>query len=251
MPKMAFILLFAVAFLVGCTDISKEPEGAQGEKGPVKELPLSEYKDSVVLDMYEGSRKSWVLRTRHLVRWPRTDLVKATPVDLVVFDSLGAQVVKVTADSGSVDEAINFLAATGRVHAHSAKGVDIRTDSLRWNKTLNQIHTEARVRVISEEGDTLTGRGFRSDAKLDNWQILADVKGVFQKVEERFQEADKPAGDTAARADSAGGAGSVDTSAAPYAPAAVSGAPATGPGTAVPDTGRGTRPGGDTARGAR
>ncbi|HLP41719.1 MAG TPA: LPS export ABC transporter periplasmic protein LptC, partial [Fibrobacteria bacterium] len=195
---MLFIMV-PLAFLAGgCAEIGKESEGKPG--GPHKDLPLSEYKDSVVLDMYEGSRKSWVLRTRHLVKWPRTDLVKATPVDLMVFDSLGAQVVKVTADSGSVDEAINFLAATGRVHAHSAKGVDIRTDSLRWNKTLNQIHTEARVRVISEEGDTLTGRGFLSDAKLDNWQILADVKGVFQKVEERFQEADKPADSTAAPA---------------------------------------------------
>jgi LPS export ABC transporter protein LptC len=157
----------------------------------VKELPLSEYKDTVVLDMYEGSRKSWVLKTRHLVKWPRTDLVKARPVDLVVFDSLEKQAVKVTADSGSVDEAISFLAATGHVHAKSVKGVEIWTDSLRWNKSLDQINTEARVRVVSEEGDVLTGRGFVSDAKLDNWQILADVKGVFQKVEERFQKADQ------------------------------------------------------------
>jgi hypothetical protein len=129
------------------------------------------------------------------VKWPRTDLVKARPVNLVVFDTLEKQAVKVTADSGSVDEAISFLAATGKVHAKSVKGVEIWTDSLRWNKTLNQINTEARVRVISEDGDVLTGRGFISDAKLDNWQILADVKGVFHKVEERFQKADK---DTAA-----------------------------------------------------
>lgn len=188
MPNMAFLLLFIVALLAGCTDVAKDQVP---EKGPFKELPLSEYKDTVILDMYEGSRLSWVLKTRHLVKWPRTDLVKCRPVDLVVYDTLGVQAVKVTADSGSVDEAINFLAATGKVHAHSVKGVDITTDSLRWNKTLNQINTEARVRVVSEDGDTLTGRGFISDAKLDNWQILADVKGVFQKVEQRFQDADK------------------------------------------------------------
>lgn len=194
MPNMAFLLLSAlVALMAGCTHVDKD----QGPyKGPVKELPLSEYRDTVILDMYEGSRLSWVLRTQHLVKWPRTDLVKCRPVNLTVFDTLGAQVVQVTADSGSVDEAISFLAATGRVHAHSVKGVDITTDSLRWNKTLNQINTEARVRVISEDGDTLTGRGFISDAKLDNWQILADVKGIFQKVEERFQKADQ---DTAAQ----------------------------------------------------
>jgi LPS export ABC transporter protein LptC len=201
MPNMAPLLL-SIVLWTGCTSVDKEPPDHQG---PVKPLPLSEYKDSVVLDMYEGSRLSWVLRTRHLVKWPKTDLVNAKPVDLVVYDSLGVQAVKVTADSGSVDEAISYLAATGRVHAHSVKGVEITTDSLRWNKTLNQINTEARVRVISEEGDTLTGRGFISDAKLDNWQILADVKGVFQKVEERFQEADKDSTAAPAPADSIAG----------------------------------------------
>jgi hypothetical protein len=70
--------------------------------------------------------------------------------------------------------------------------VDIRTDSLRWNKAINQISTEAHVRVVSEDGDILTGKGFISDAKLDNWQILSNVKGVFQKVTERVEQADKP-----------------------------------------------------------
>lgn len=215
---MALLLLLSGALLAACTTVDRDPAA---QNGPVKELPLSEYKDSVVLDMYEDSRLSWVLRTRHLVKWPKTDLVKARPVDLVVHDSLGVQTVKVTADSGSVDEAISYLAATGRVHAYSVKGVDITTDSLRWNKTLNQINTEARVRVISEDGDTLTGRGFISDAKLDNWQILADVKGVFQKVEERFQEADKdsaarsPADTAARRADSAGAAPAASGSLSP------------------------------------
>jgi LPS export ABC transporter protein LptC len=162
------------------------------DKGPIKELPLAEYKDTTLLDMYEGSHKSWVLKTKYLVKWPRTDLVRAKPVDLIVYDSLGKDVFKVTSDSGSVDENISFLVASGHVHGHSIKGVDIRTDSLRWNKAINQISTEAHVRVVSEDGDILTGKGFISDAKLDNWQILSNVKGVFQKVTERVQEADKP-----------------------------------------------------------
>lgn len=239
MPKMALLLLlglFSIGFWAGCTDIDKDQSAPKGE---FKELPLSEYKDTVTLDMYEGSRLSWVLNTRHLVKWPRTDMVKCRPVDLVVYDTTGAQVVRVTSDSGYVDEAISYLAATGNVHALSAKGVDIRTDSLRWNKTLNQINTEARVRVVSEDGDVLTGRGFTSDAKLDNWQILADVKGVFQKVNERFQEADK---DTAAQGgvpgpDSAAGR---DTSASkapgPDAPAPSASAPGSPASPSAPST---------------
>lgn len=191
---MAFVLLglISLGFSLGllclsaCTKVGEQPT----EKGPTKELPLAEYRDTTILDMYEGSRLSWVLKTKYLVKWPRTEMVKAKPVNLIVYDTLGNVMVRVTSDSGSVDEGISFLVASGHVHGHSEKGVDITSDSLRWNKAINQISTDARVRVISEDGDILTGKGFISDAKLDNWQILSDVKGVFQKVEERFQHAD-------------------------------------------------------------
>src|SRR4051812_17331527 len=222
MPWVALLLLV----LVSCTKVDNEPKA----KGPVKELPLAEYRDTTILDMYEGSRLSWILKTHYLVKWPRTDLVRARPVDLNVFDSVGKTMVRVTSDSGSVDEAVSFLVASGHVHGHSEKGVDITTDSLRWNKAINQISTEARVRVVSEDGDILTGRGFLSDAKLDNWQILSDVKGVFQKVNQRFQDADKDSAhaDTSAHKATAPGA--------PTSGVAPSGTPPSGGagGTSVP-----------------
>jgi hypothetical protein len=127
-----------------------------------------------------------------MVRWPGSELVHAAPVDLEVFDSTGAFLVRVTADSGSVDEPVNFLLAKGNVHGRSAKGMELFTDSLRWSKTLDHVSTEAEVRVISENGDELTGRGFVSDANLDRWQILSDVRGVFPDAEERAREADGP-----------------------------------------------------------
>lgn len=199
MQWVAFILLI---LLSACSRVGDPPTA----KGPTRELPLAEYKDTTILDMYEGSHKSWVLKTQYLVKWPRTDLVRARPVDLVVYDTLGKSQFRVTADSGTVDEGISFLVASGHVHGHSEKGVDIKSDSLRWNKAINQISTEARVRVVSEEGDVLTGKGFISDAKLDNWQILSDVKGVFQKVEKRIQDADKDTTKTVTPPDSAGAA---------------------------------------------
>ena len=154
-------------------------------------LPLTEYNDTTVLDMHDGSHKAWRLVTTHLVRWPGTELVHATPVDLSMFDSTGAFLMRVTADSGAVDEAVTFLQAKGHVFGRSAKGMELRTDSLRWNKSLNEVRTDAGVRVVSENGDILTGKGFTSDANLDHWQILSDVKGVFQQVEERTAD---PAG---------------------------------------------------------
>lgn len=214
MRQAAFFLLsllgpgsaaFLGTGLSGCTRLDEGPQ----KPGKKQALPLAEYRDTTVLDMYEGSRRSWVLHTLHLVRWPHSDMVHAKPVRLVVFDSLEKELVRVTSDSGSVDENVNYLLASGHVHAVGKNGVDLRTDSLRWNKSANQISTEARVRVVSEEGDILTGKGFLSDANLDNWQILSEVKGVFQNLTERVEESPAAAGPgpaaDSARTDSARG----------------------------------------------
>jgi LPS export ABC transporter protein LptC len=174
-------LLLLVAAFTACSrkdDARKYPHDA-------KTLPLTEYDDTTVLDMHDGSHKAWRLVTTHLVRWPGAELVHATPVDLSMYDSVGAFLMRVTADSGAVDEAVTFLLARGRVFGRSAKGMELRTDSLRWDKRLNEVRTDAKVRVLSENGDILTGTGFTSDANLDHWQILSDVKGVFQQAEER------------------------------------------------------------------
>ena len=176
--------LLTLFLLVGCLLACSKADAPRVEKadGP---LPLTEYRDTTILDMHDGSRLSWRLKTLHLVRWPGSELVNAVPVDLTVFDSLGRLLMRVTADSGAVDEAVTFLRAQGHVHGVSSKGMELRTDSLRWSKTLNQVTTDAAVRVISENGDLLTGRGFVSDANLDHWQILSEVKGVFQQAGDR------------------------------------------------------------------
>lgn len=167
---------FALAAPWGCSR-GDAPRRKAGDAGP---LPLTEYHDTTILDMHDGSRLAWRLTTTRLVRWPGSELVQANPVDLSVYDSAGGAMMRVTADSGAVDEAATFLLARGHVHGVSAKGMHLFTDSLRWSKPLNQVVTEAGVRVISESGDTLTGRGFVSDANLDHWQILSGVRGVFR-----------------------------------------------------------------------
>jgi LPS export ABC transporter protein LptC len=189
MSRIVLLLSFLV-LLAGCSR-KEEKEARRLREGTP--LPLTEYHDTTILDMHDGSRMAWRLTTLHLVRWPGAELVHATPVDLSMFDSTGAFLMRVTADSGAVDEAVNFLLARGHVFGRSAKGMELRTDSLRWNKSLNQVTTDARVRVVSENGDILTGKGFVSDANLDHWQILSDVEGVFQQVDERAAELD-PAG---------------------------------------------------------
>ena len=64
MFRVAFILLLGAVCFQACTKISDAPTA----KGPKRELPLAEYRDTTILDMYEGSHLSWVLKTLHLVK---------------------------------------------------------------------------------------------------------------------------------------------------------------------------------------
>src|SRR6187431_3078249 len=115
---LPFVLTLFLAF--GCSRV--ENPRVEGGDGPI---PLTEYRDTTILDMHDGSRLSWRLKTMRLVRWPGSELVNAVPVDLTVFDSLGRFLMRVTADSGAVDEAVNFLLAQGHVHGVSSKGMDL------------------------------------------------------------------------------------------------------------------------------
>jgi hypothetical protein len=53
------------------------------------------------------------------------------------------------------------------------------------------VRTDSYVRVVSEDGDVLQGKGFESDARMDNWRILSNVTGIFQDAAKRMKEEDK------------------------------------------------------------
>ena len=55
-----------------------------------------------------------------------------------------------------------------------------------------KIRTKGKVTVVSQKGDSLTGVGFESDDKLENWVLLSDVKTVIQdlQIEQDSSQAD-------------------------------------------------------------
>src|SRR5690606_28130131 len=106
---LARAMVVPLALAAGCSrgDAAARTGAAEGP------LPLTEYRHTTVLDMHDGSRLAWRLVTTRLTRWPGSELVQARPVALSVFDSAGGAMMRVTADSGAVDEAATFLLARG------------------------------------------------------------------------------------------------------------------------------------------
>jgi LPS export ABC transporter protein LptC len=190
LKNLQWILIGGISFLCaglfsGCEKIEEDAPWINVER------PLMLFNDTTLLDFYEEEVLSWKLKTAYLERWASNDKVFARPILVDIFDSLGEKVAFLRADSGRLDMGMNYVFAYGHVFAFTPKGASVRADSLLWHKRDNMVKTDSYVRVVTEDGDVLQGKGFISDAKMDNWRILSQVTGIFQDAAKRLKEEDK------------------------------------------------------------
>lgn len=184
LPVSPFLL--ALLVIASCSKIEEEPIRTTS---PV-ERPQMLFLDTTFLDFYDGKLLSWRLKTAWLERWGGAGKVFAKPIFVDIYDSTGSKAAFLRSDSGELDSRMTYVRAYGHVYALTPKGASVRADSLIWNKRDNKVHTASVVRVVSENGDVLQGRGFLSDAKLENWQILSEVTGIFQDAASRMKDED-------------------------------------------------------------
>jgi len=184
MQKILFISGI-IWILASCT--KTEEEGVAWEP---KEHPVMLFSDTTVLDLYEGDRLAWKVKTAYLERWGGSDSIFVKPIFADIYDSLGEKAAFLRADSGNLNMRMTFVRAYGRVYALSPKGAAVRADYLLWLKADDKIRTDGPVRVVGETGDVLQGIGFESDSKLENWSIRSKVTGIFQDAAKRLKEED-------------------------------------------------------------
>ena len=96
------------------------------------------------------------------------------------FDENGVLSSTLTAAEGVIFEETRDMTVSGSVVIISPDRGKLETDSLSWIEDDNRITTRSRVR-ISTERDVITGIGFEADPNLDQWQILKDVEGTFDR----------------------------------------------------------------------
>lgn len=176
---------YVIIFLIfSCSKLEDLPE-----KREIMKRPAMLFKDTTLLDFHEKGRLVWRMKTLYLERWAGSERIFGKPIQVEIYDSLGLQVAFLTADSGNIDKKMTFISASGHVKLKSAKGAVIQADSLIWDKESNRVRTDSRVRVLSEYGDVLSGQGFISDANLENWQIMSDVKAILQDAGKQMEQA--------------------------------------------------------------
>ena len=185
-PRYAVVpVALCVALFMGCEEIEEEKPWIHVDR------PQMLFTDTTLLDCYDKDVLSWNLKTAYLERWSDKEVVFMRPVLVDIYDSVGERVAFLRADSGRMDMHFTYVYAYGHVYALTPKGASVRADSLLWNKRDNMVRTDSYVRVVSEDGDVLQGKGFESDARMDNWRILSNVTGIFQDAAKRMKEEDK------------------------------------------------------------
>lgn len=185
-PRYAVVpVALCVALFMGCEEIEEEKPWIHVDR------PQMLFTDTTLLDCYDKDVLSWKLKTAYLERWSDKEVVFMRPVLVDIYDSVGERVAFLRADSGRMDMHFTYVYAYGHVYALTPKGASVRADSLLWNKRDNMVRTDSYVRVVSEDGDVLQGKGFESDARMDNWRILSNVTGIFQDAAKRMKEEDK------------------------------------------------------------
>ena len=221
LQKWALIPLLLIGLIVtACEEIEEEKPWLQVER------PEMLFTDTTLMDSYDKGVLAWKLKTAYLERWSDKEVVFVRPVLVDIYDSLGERTAFLRADSGRMDLKFTYVYAYGHVYALTPKGASVRSDSLIWNKKDNLVKTESYVRVVSEEGDVLQGRGFESDAHMDNWRILSNVTGIFQDAARRLKEEDKSQAKEIETRDSAQAANPAPPSTAPAKPQAAPAQPA-------------------------
>lgn len=185
-PRYAVVpVALCVALFMGCEEIEEEKPWIHVDR------PQMLFTDTTLLDCYDKDVLSWKLKTAYLERWSDKEVVFMRPVLVDIYDSVGERVAFLRADSGRMDMHFTYVYAYGHVYALTPKGASVRADSLLWNKRDNMVRTDSYVRVVSEDGDVLQGKGFESDARMENWRILSNVTGIFQDAAKRMKEEDK------------------------------------------------------------
>ena len=93
-------------------------------------------------------------------------------VNVDLFDEDFQHKSLIKSQSAMVNEKENRIKAYGSVIVISDDGKILMTDSLTWDNNSDKIFTDANLKFVTSDTDTLYGTGFKSNIDLTDWNIL-------------------------------------------------------------------------------
>jgi LPS export ABC transporter protein LptC len=180
---LALVIVAAVA-LGGCG--RGEEQGAVSRRD--RPLPDQVISDFEITETSEGKR-DWMMEAEKAYIYDKRNLLEAEIVEVTFFGKDGEVRSVLRADYGKLNRATDDIEARGGVVVTNEEGVELRSETLRWESTSREIASDDSVTVIRDR-DVLTGWGFRGDPDLGSFRILRDMRATIRSAEELMEEED-------------------------------------------------------------
>lgn len=188
------LLLFAL--LIFCS--REQSEQTSDEPGEV--FPNQEAWNSTVTSTVDG-RLNAVIHYGHMKRFKQRKVVDFDEgIEIDFYNEKGEHTSKLTSERGRLNEATSDIEAFGNVVVVSDSGINLQTEHLFWDNSIEKVVSDTFVTITTTEQDTFYGIGFESDQYLNNW-VIRRISGKTSKgleLDLELKKSKKTAADSAA-----------------------------------------------------
>lgn len=156
-------------------------------------LPILEARNFETLFTDSGQVR-FLLKTPKLLRFEddgRNYIEFPEGMELVKFDANRNVISSITADYAKQFLAEDKWEAKNNVVATNSQGDTLKTEHLIWEEKKEIIYTEEFVKIIRAD-QIITGIGFTSDQKLQNWKIKNPKGTIYVNVNNENQPVNSP-----------------------------------------------------------
>jgi LPS export ABC transporter protein LptC len=176
MKSSFFTALLLIFFLVSCGEKKIEPQVdlTEGDSIPSQES----WGDTIFFT--DNGRLQAKLISTHLTEYSGARIKYLDSIKIFFFKNSKTPSSILTADKGTVNDALHKMQADGNVVVTGANGRILKTPELIWLNKKNKIYSDKEV-WISDNGEIIEGVGFESDKDLDNY-VIRKITVVTSKV---------------------------------------------------------------------
>ncbi len=185
----SFVGFILLGLLTGCS----RDESDVGLVNADQQLyPEQEGWESTLMLTKNGQNQA-VVQYGHMVKYPEDETIYLDEgVEVDFYNADGLHTSNLKSQKAEYHDKTQDVKALGHVVVVSDSGVTLKSAELKWDSQIEKILSDSLVMLITEQQDTLFGKGFMAESDLSR-RVIREPWGVtnrsidFGKFEEAFE----------------------------------------------------------------
>jgi len=178
--KTATILKIYLVMLALLTVACSKQETSEIPNPEELSYPDQEGWNSTVIYTTDGIMNAEI-RYGHMQRFKKRKIVEFdSGLEIDFYNEKGEHTTKLTSNKGRLNEVSKDIEVFEQVVVVSDSGINLATEHLWWNNSIEKVVSDEFVTITTAEQDTFYGYGFESDQYLENWTIK-QISGKARK----------------------------------------------------------------------